>query len=316
MLKEFFVNNFGKIGTGILSVMLLVLAYLAYQIYLPISNFPVSKNNEVSFVIAKDENGAQIFDDLKTKGFIKDVFYAKLVSKAFGYNRFYPEEYVFQNPMSTFDIVITVSTRPPSIAVLIPEGFTKKQVAERIAATIKNFDKESFLASSSEGYLFPDTYYFYKSYTNSEILSEFQTKFYKETFAKFGKVPTNQEVIIASILEREGKDPEDMKMISGIIQNRLKINMPLQIDATVLYGNNTWKSITYYKDLKSKNNYNTYLNIGLPIGPISNPGLLALDAAMNPSKTDYLFYLTGRDGKMYYAKTNEEHVKNKFKYLK
>ena len=303
-------------GAALLGVFFIFAGYLFYQIYIPINNFPVSHDGQVSLKVTKDENGEQIFESLREKGFIRDVFYAKVVSKIFSFSRFYPEEYVFEKPLSTFDIVKIITTRPPSIAILIPEGFTKKQIGERLTSYIKNFDQKSFIASSSEGYLFPDTYYFYKSSTNQEILKEFSDKFYQTTYQKFGKVPTSQQVIIASILEREAKDPEDMKIISGIIQNRLAINMALQIDATVLYGKNIWKSKTIYSDLNSKSDYNTYQKTGLPIGPISNPGLNAIEAAMNPVKNDYFYYLTGRDGKMYYAKTHDEHVKNKLKYLR
>lgn len=132
----------------------------------------------------------------------------------------------------------------------------------------------------------------------------------------FGKLPTKDEVIIASMLEREARVPEDMKMISGIIQNRLKINMALQIDATVLYGKGAWKERVLYSDLKHESDYNTYQNTGLPIGPISNPGLNALKAAIYPTKNKYLYYLTGKDGKMYYADNHDDHVSNKIKYLR
>jgi UPF0755 protein len=107
-----------------------------------------------------------------------------------------------------------------------------------------------------------------------------------------------------------------MKRISGIVQNRLKINMSLQIDATVLYGKGIWKDRVLYSDLLHENDYNTYQKTGLPIGPISNPGLDALRAAMFPEKTNYFYYLTGNDGKMYYAVTHEEHIQNKIKYLR
>ncbi len=179
-----------------------------------------------------------------------------------------------------------------------------------------NFDRQDFLKKAEEGYLFPDTYYFYSYSTNDEILTEFNKKFYEQTFKYLTRVPNKSEIIVASILEREARDPEDMKIIAGIYQNRLKINMPLQVDATVLYGKGAWKSRTLYSDLKHDSDYNTYLNTGLPIGPISNPGLNSLKAAMNPGVNDYLYYLTGKDGKMYYSKTYEEHLKYKKKYLR
>jgi UPF0755 protein len=202
------------------------------------------------------------------------------------------------------------------LAVLIPEGFTKKQIAERLQKYIYKFDKNDFLRKAREGYLYPDTYFFFKYSTNDEIIKIFSEKFNDEMLNNFPRMPTEKEIIIASMLEREARKEEEMRIISGIIQNRLKAGMALQIDATVLYGQGAWKDRVLYKDLKTKNDYNTYQKTGLPIGPISNPGLPAIRAAMFPAKTKYFYYLTGLDGRMYYAVTHEEHVRNKLKYLR
>jgi UPF0755 protein len=246
---------------------------------------------------------------------VRDDFWLKALAKVLNKHKFYRGQYAFDKPVSVFQVLHTITTRPPSLAVLIPEGFTKKQVADRLEKYIRNFDKKDFLEKAEEGYLYPDTYYFFAFSTNVEILKEFSNKFNKTMLENFGRMPTKNEVIIASMLEREAKDAGDMKVIAGIIQNRLKIDMPLQIDATVQYGNGVWKERVLYKDLRREHDYNTYTNTGLPIGPISNPGINAFKAAMKPDKTKYLYYLTGRDGKMYYAVTHDEHVSNKVKYL-
>lgn len=293
-----------------------LLIYFVNQVFMPIKNFPV---NQV-FEVEKNQTGEDIFENLKNKGFIKSIFWTKVVlkfnSKLSVNTKFYPGEYIFDKPKSLYDIVYDITKRPVSLAVLIPEGFTKKQISARLEKYIKKFDKKMFLEKAQEGYLFPDTYYFYSYSTAEEILFEFTNRFNKNMFENFGKIPTKSQVIIASILEREARDPKDMKIISGIIQNRLEVNMPLQIDATVLYGKGAWKERTLYSDLLHDSDYNTYQNTGLPIGPISNPGLNALRAAINPTKSDYLYYLTGKDGNMYYSKTYEQHIKNKQKYLR
>ena len=293
-------------------VLLLCLAYLNYQIFMPINNFPTEK----IFEIQKGQSAQEIFLNLEKENFIRSSLWARGLTKVFNYSKFYPGEYKFDKALSLYQILFTVTKRPVSYAVLIPEGFTKKQIAERVAKYVKTFDKKLFLEMGQEGYLFPDTYYFYSFSTTEEVLEEFEKRYYENTFKRFGKVPTKSDVIVASMLEREARDPEDMKIIAGIYYNRLKIDMPLQVDATVLYGKGAWKERVYYKDLKHDSDYNTYQNKGLPIGPISNPGINSLDAAMNPIKSSYLYYLTGRDGKMYYSKTLDEHVKNKLKYLK
>jgi UPF0755 protein len=295
-----------------LAVLVVMVLYIISQIFLAPGNFP----ERTIFEIEKGQTAKEIFQNLEKKNLIKSAFWARVLNKAFNYNRFYPGEYEFSKPVSLYQVLFIVTKRPISYAVLIPEGYTKKQIADRLANYISNFDKKKFLTLAKEGYLFPETYYFYKNSTVEEVLKEMQEKYFQKTFERFGKTPNQENVIIASVLEREARDTDDMKIIAGIYYNRLQIGMPLQADATVLYGQGAWKDRVYYQDLKHDSDYNTYINKGLPVGPISNPGLNALDAAMNPRETDYLYYLTGRDGKMYYAKTFDEHVKNKLKYLR
>lgn len=291
------------------------LIYVVYQVFIPTKFIPTDK----TFIIGKDQTGDEIFINLKQEGFIKSVFWAKVVFKGYekvGRGKFYRGEYTFEERDSLYGILYKISKRPASLAVLIPEGFTKVQIADRLAKYITKFDRKDFLLKAKEGYLFPETYYFYTFSTNDEILEEFSDKFNKNMLLEFGRLPSQDEIIIASMLEREAREPEDMKIISGIIKNRLKIGMALQIDATVLYGKGAWKDRVLYSDLKHESDYNTYLNPGLPIGPISNPGINAIRAAIKPTKSNYFYYITGRDGKMYYAKTGEEHLENIRKYLR
>lgn len=293
----------------------LFMIYVVYQIFIPTKYLPTDK----VITISKNDSGEDVFINLKQNGIIKSVFWAKVTNKVLqklGRDKFYRGDYKFEEGDSLYRIIYKITTRPPSLAVLIPEGFTKQQVADRLEKYITKFDKKDFLEKAEEGYLFPDTYYFFAYSTNDEILEIFSEHYKKNVQAKFGRLPTKEEVIIASMLEREARDPEDMKMISGIIQNRLKIDMALQIDATVLYGKGAWKNRVLYRDLKHDSDYNTYQNKGLPIGPISNPGLNALHAAIFPTKSKYYYYITGRDGKMYYAVTGEEHNANVRKYLR
>lgn len=291
---------------------IIFLGYMFYELFIPVSNFPLN----TIYTVNGDMSGNEIFQDLYDKGYIRSVFWAKVAGKLIHKNKYYRGDYGFQAKQSTFQIVHSLTTRPPSLAVLIPEGFTKEQVADRLAKYIVRFNRSDFLKKAQEGYLYPETYYFFSFSTNDEILKEFSDKFNQEMLTNFGRLPSKSEIIIASMLEREAKDPNDMKLIAGIIQNRLKIGMPLQIDATVLYGKGAWQERVFYADLKHQNDYNTYVNKGLPIGPISNPGLNAIRAAMSPAKTKYMYYLTGTDGKMYYAEDFETHVKNKAKYIR
>ena len=122
-------------------------------------------------------------------------------------------------------------------------------------------------------------------------------------------------IIMASLVELEARTTESRKIIAGILWKRLSLGMPLQVDSVFLYinGKNTYELTTM--DLKIKSPYNTYLYKGLPRGPIGNPGLDALQSTVDPTKTKYLYFLSSHDGAMHYAKTFEEHKRNREKYL-
>ena len=122
-------------------------------------------------------------------------------------------------------------------------------------------------------------------------------------------------IILASILEREANDEQSMKIVSGILQNRLKHGMALQVDASIEYVLDKSLSALTSEDLKIDSPYNTYLHTGLTPTPIGNPGLQAIDAVLHPAKTEYLYYITDADGHFHYAKTFEEHKRNVTKYL-
>ncbi|MDO8515080.1 MAG: endolytic transglycosylase MltG, partial [bacterium] len=144
----------------------------------------------------------------------------------------------------------------------------------------------------------------------------------QENFTKKVTFPvTNDQLIIASLVEREARMEIDRPIVASVIYNRLKNDMAIDIDATVQYAIGRtgtagwWKKDLTIDDLKFKSPYNTYLNPGLPPTPICNPGLSSINAAVNPAKTDYLFYISDLSGKMYYAQTLSEHNRNINLYL-
>jgi UPF0755 protein len=131
-----------------------------------------------------------------------------------------------------------------------------------------------------------------------------------------------QTITLASIVEREGKTDSDRPMIAGILLNRIKLGMPLQVDATLQYtlgyqpfAKTWWKKELSVDDKKINSPYNTYANVGLPPAPIANPGMASINAAMYPTSSDYLYYLHDKTGTAHYAKTIEEHNANIQKYL-
>ncbi|MFA7301346.1 MAG: endolytic transglycosylase MltG [Candidatus Shapirobacteria bacterium] len=190
---------------------------------------------------------------------------------------------------------------------------------QRIEEISSKFEFEPNL----EGYLFPDSYLIPNYYDVTKTVSLIRQNFDDKTsILNIDKNNLSQIVTIASLLEREAKTKVDKQMVAGIINNRLKMGMALQIDATVQYLRDTKNHPVKYwlqlskNDLKIVSPFNTYLNPGLPPSPICNPGIDSLFAAQNPTASDYIYYIHGTDGTMHFAKTLAEHNKNIAKYLR
>jgi UPF0755 protein len=223
-------------------------------------------------------------------------------------------------------------------SITIPEGYTVKEIGqlfqEKRNISPENWQKAlqddydyAFLppkdrANRLEGYLYPDTYVFAEQADAhaiiAQMLDNFQSHWDKE-FAgliKGKNLDPHDVVIIASLIEREAQQADERKRIAGVIYNRLAINMPLQIDATVLYSLGKHKDTVEYADLKVDSPYNTYVYPGLPVGPISCPGSASLAAALQPEKNDYFYYVSRGDGSHQFSKTFAEHQAAINKYSK
>lgn len=179
-----------------------------------------------------------------------------------------------------------------------------------------------------EGYLFPDTYRVYASSTVTEVVEKMLSNFDQKLTLKMRDDIKSQGrsiydvVTLASIVEKESPlnyqsgDNRDARIIAGIFLNRLRNGQALQSDATLSYIYNDNKSAHSGEELDADSPYNTYRYKGLPPGPICNPGILAIEAAIYPIKTDYNYFLTTDNGDVVYARTYDDHLKNKYKYLK
>jgi UPF0755 protein len=211
-------------------------------------------------------------------------------------------DYIFETKMPVYKVALLVVRGERYVApvvVTIPEGFNLVEIAEIYAKKLVNFNRENFLLKGEEGYLFPDTYYFIRTDTEAEVIDYMSKNYEKKISSIRDKIvlsgKTEKDIIImASILEKEAKGDNDRELISGILWKRLSINMPLQVDAEP----------------------NTYKVKGLPKNPIGNPGLEAINAAIYPKSSPYLYYLHDKKGTTHYAKNFEEHKKNIAKYLK
>lgn len=207
------------------------------------------------------------------------------------------------------------------VRITIPEGTPNKEVATLCEQKLLLCDKNRFLEKTKklEGYLFPNTYEFFGNESENELIKIAQEGFKVKTEQLFKNLSENEKknvLILASILEKEADTEKDMYLVSGILYKRMKIGMALQVDATLFYERGKTSAQLTMNDLLKDSPYNTYTNKGLPPTPIGNPGVVALRAALEPQSSPYLFYLTGTDGAMYYARNYEEHLKNKKLYLK
>jgi len=253
--------------------------------------------------IEKGDTLREISLNLKEKHLIRSrVSFESFVILLGAEKHIFQGDYLFENKLPVFEVarrMVEKNRHPASVKITIPEGFDKMQIADLASSQLRNFNKEKFLLEAKEGYLFPDTYFFFSSDTEKEVLKYMTENFEKKIkplefeIASSGRTE-NEIIIMASLIEREAKGDSDRGYISGILWNRLKKGMPLQVDSAM----------------------ETYKSKGLPKEPICNPGFKAIEASLYPVKSSYLYYLHDKNGIIHYARTFEEHKKNKVIYLK
>jgi UPF0755 protein len=281
-----------------------------------------------TIITVKDNTGLnEVAQSLEKQGIVKSSFWFRAaVILLSGEKSVMAGDYFFQKPIGVFGLASRMTHGVyglTPIKVTFPEGMTAKQMSLILSTELVDFDTEEFLKLSKplEGYLFPDTYSFLQNTKPAQVIGVLQDNFKQKIrsidseIKSFGK-PVKDVVTMASIIEAEARTTETRKIISGILWKRLKMGMPLQVDAPFQYiiGKNTFQLTT--NDLKYDSPYNTYKYAGLPPGPIGNPGIDSLVAAVTPTKTAYLYYLSDVRGNMHYAKTYQEHLANKEQYLK
>lgn len=219
--------------------------------------------------------------------------------------------------------------------VTIPEGFTAEQIAQRLQddglgnahAYYNAFMHDTLVVDGTrtknlEGYLFPSTYLIPLAASPQTVENILTQQFLKElpadaaSKARARGLTVPQVVTLASLVEREGKADEERPLIAGVIYNRLRIDMPLEVDASIEYALPQHHDVITYGDLKMNSPYNTYLHRGLPPTPVANPGLPSLAAAFDPKPSSYLYYVYKGNGHHAFAKTLAQQQANIAKYLK
>lgn len=298
-----------------------VSSFYAY-VNFPPSNFPAG-----GFVtIPEGSNVTSAAEILEEKGVVSSGWWLTRIIQMQGRaEKVYAGDYVFKEPITLLSVAKRITSGSfglEPVKIVIPEGSTAKEIGKMLDGKLMHFDRVKFVeeAEKFEGYLFPDTYFVLPNIKEQDlikVLKDTLTRKLEPYADEISKSPydIHEILTIASIIEKEESDTKDRHMISGVINNRLKINMPLQVDATFLYilGRGTFGLSR--EDLKHQSPYNTYVHNGLPPGPINNPGLSSIRAVLEPSSNPYLFYLADSNGTTYYSKTYEEHLSKKRMYI-
>jgi UPF0755 protein len=234
--------------------------------------------------------------------------------------------YVFDTPMTTLEVATRLTEGDfdtDLIRFTHIEGERASKIAERASEILPNFNEIAFTetAQMQEGKLFPDTYFVPATFTDKELLTLLLATFQERIEPLKQQIEAHpltldEILVLASIIEREANDPESMKLVSGVLQNRMNIDMALQADASVEYILDKPLSELTPADLKIDSPYNTYLNVGLPPTPIGNPGLNSIVAVLEPTESDYFYYITDDEGIFHFSETYNGHLKNIERYLR
>ncbi len=295
------------------------------------------------FLIRKGEGVFDIAKDLEKEGFISNRFLFLLYVISHGkYNNLHAGTYLLSKDMSISEIAQNIwEGKVAILKVTIPEGFTLSQIEDRLlSAGIKgkkgdllkfrisdwqdkyDFLKDSPKDNSLEGFLFPDTYYFPYDAAFEDVVKLMLDNFGEKLTPDLRQEIARQHkkiydiIIMASIVEKEVSDFKDRRLVSGILWKRLKNGIPLQADATISYITGKKTTKISKEDTEIDSPYNTYKYLGLPIAPISNPGLESILASLYPEESDWWYYLSTPEGKTIFSKTLKEHNIAKNKYLK
>ena len=315
-VSEFFKDKKNLLVAGVLALFFIFIFVLT-----PPWSFP-SK----SIITISEGSGLHTLSiNLEEGRVIRSPFWFRTFSIVLGGGRnMKAGQYYLSRPLNSFTIAWRIfhgHYNIETVKITIPEGFTVKKISNLFDNRFTFFDHQAFEFSAPEGYLFPDTYFVQVTATATSTIKMLNDNFTRKIDSIKEKLESSDKTLdeiitMASILEGEARGLEDMAVVSGILWKRIDQDIPLQVDTRFIYVNgNTTKELTS-DDLKIKSPYNTYLYRGLPPTPISNPGLVSIEAALNPTTTPYLYFLTGDDGEMYYSKTFDEHVEKKRKHIK
>lgn len=302
---------------------------------------PGAISNLTPFVISPGTSATTVGKNLEKEGFIRSSLAFKVFMQFSGNaGKIKAGDYRLAKNLSLPELVRELVRGPIAVWVTIPEGFRREEIGQKLVLTLElspdkkeNFLKDfAALTQGREGFLFPDTYLFFKNASASAVVGRLTDNFNEKvdeeivTQAKIQGLTKEELITLASVVERETLTDQERPIVAGILLKRLDIGMALQADATLQFAISNFKCqisnfqcewwptvISENKTIKSP--YNTYTNLGLPPGPIANPGLASIKAVANPEDSPYLYYLHDKEGKIHYAQTLEEHGENIKRYL-
>lgn len=344
-MKNIFKNkDFSKISVKFLkkiasiatTILLLVVFFISFEVYVPINP---GSHETITFTVQKGWGDDEIASNLQKLGIIRSSYFFKFyVILSLKHSGLQAGDYNLSPKLSAYEIANKMAHGDViKNEIIILEGWDINDIGKYLE--LKGICKQSYFVSLTkkdysgdfsflddklkganlEGYLFPDTYEIAKGETCEDILSATLVNFDKKLTPDLRAEIKNQKksiydvVTMASLLEKEVRIMDDKKIASGILWKRIAINMPLQLDSTINFITNKSQPSVSIKDTKIDSPYNTYKYTGLPKGPISNPGINSITAAIYPKKTNYWYYLS--DGKTIFSETLQQHNAARALYL-
>jgi UPF0755 protein len=311
---------------------LIVVLFLAFAVWFAWAALLPVQPRQTTFVLLRPGwTTRHIAHELQQQGVIRNATAFLLIDYLKGVRTLKAGEYKFDERANAVDVWGRL-TRGDVYArtVVVPEGYNLFDIAAAVeqaglapasdfvvAATsdlflLRGIDPD---AKSLEGYLFPDTYQFTRIDSAHDIAAAMVHRFRQQAqgIGLLGRADTHRIVTMASIVEKETADPNERPLVAGVYYNRLDRNMALAADPSVIYAAllaGRYRGTIYESDLQFDSRYNTYKYPGLPPGPIANPGVASLEAAMHPAHTDFLYFVSDNNGHHRFARDLEEHSRN------
>ena len=307
-------------------VLLIAVSGLAWLVFMP-----YGPSGETFVELAPGSSTLRMGRQLEAAGVVRSQYAFDLV-RWWKRGTLKAGEYRFDHPVAVTEVYARISRGDVyTRTVIVPEGASLFEIAARLEQA--GFGtRQSFLdgaakqvglvrdldpgATSLEGYLFPDTYHFARKFGPAQICAAMVRRF-RTVAGQLGlKGNLHRVVTMASLVERETAVDAERPLVAGVFENRLAKKIPLMTDPSVIYGlelDGRWRGAIHQSDLKLDTPYNTYLHTGLPPGPVANPGLRSLRAAMEPAKSDYLYFVAAGanpQGRSLFSSTIEEHARN------